>query len=452
MEKFRPANKILSIIIILMSVSLTSFSAFTASSALSQYDMNGDGIVNVSDLTDMSNHMGEKGTPGWIKEDVDKNGIIDVCDMMLVANHYGESVTSVTTNNVAQIKKLSIAYSGAMTSSANQEFIASHFDLLDCPRTYQTAVANVKTLNPKITVLGYYDACLMSSSYDDWTTVNQHEDWFLHDINGNRVRPSAYSNEYVMNPNSGWSTYYAQQCKQFLSNYPQYSGIFSDDVMTDINAIGFQFTVSYSKLPSNVLPNWGTWTHQLIQTTQTAIGTHMLMPNAWIYPQYCQDITHVHFWEGFIHSSNYAYNDNDFNVENILSAIDLLHTQAKLGNIIAVNSGCANADSHTVQAKAWMMFCYACFAFATVDVTKAYFSWQFFSDDSSHGWYPEMDIVLGQPVADYYKITNPYVYAREFANYYVVANLNSLGTGAVTFTLNGVSHTLSPSTAVLIQK
>jgi hypothetical protein len=67
--------------------------------------------------------------------------------------------------------------------------------------------------------------------------------------------------------------------------------------------------------------------------------------------------------------------------------------------------------------------------------------------------YSEMDMILGQPVGDYYHVTGTaQVYAREFENYYVAANLNLLGTGDVTFTLWGQSITLPPRQAVFISK
>ena len=178
----------------------------------------------------------------------------------------------------------------------------------------------------------------------------------------------------------------------------------------------------------------------------------MLVPNAWKYTQYCEETTYIHFWEGFIHNRDKAYNDNHYSIEMIRYAIDKLHTQAELGNIIATNSGCSNANEHPAEAKRWALFCYACLAFATVDVTKAYFSWQFFNDDNSHGWYPEMDVVLGQPLADYSKIANPYIYGRESTNYYVIANFDYLNSPNVTFMFNGISYTLSSRTALFIQK
>ena len=55
------------------------------------WDTNKDGVVNVIDHVLASNHYGEVGNAGWIREDVDNNGEIQVFDLVLVSNHYGET-------------------------------------------------------------------------------------------------------------------------------------------------------------------------------------------------------------------------------------------------------------------------------------------------------------------------------------------------------------------------
>jgi len=52
-------------------------------------DMNGE--CKVFDLTFISNHYGETGVPGWIREDVDNNGEVKVFDLVLVSGHCGET-------------------------------------------------------------------------------------------------------------------------------------------------------------------------------------------------------------------------------------------------------------------------------------------------------------------------------------------------------------------------
>ncbi|MCX6664556.1 MAG: cohesin domain-containing protein [Euryarchaeota archaeon] len=54
-------------------------------------DMNSDGTCSILDLVLVSNHYGETGISGWIREDVDNNGFVQVFDFVLIANEYGES-------------------------------------------------------------------------------------------------------------------------------------------------------------------------------------------------------------------------------------------------------------------------------------------------------------------------------------------------------------------------
>jgi hypothetical protein len=55
------------------------------------WDINRDGTSTVLDQLMISNHYGEIGTPGWIREDVDNNGRIQVLDLILASNHFGET-------------------------------------------------------------------------------------------------------------------------------------------------------------------------------------------------------------------------------------------------------------------------------------------------------------------------------------------------------------------------
>jgi hypothetical protein len=55
------------------------------------WDINKDGYCNILDINLISNHYGESGSTGWIREDVDNNGEIQILDFVFVSDHYGES-------------------------------------------------------------------------------------------------------------------------------------------------------------------------------------------------------------------------------------------------------------------------------------------------------------------------------------------------------------------------
>lgn len=68
------------------SASSTKILPITVSSAT--WDVNKDGIVNVLDMTGISQHWGETGSPGWIAQDVNNDGIINSLDMIIVGQHW----------------------------------------------------------------------------------------------------------------------------------------------------------------------------------------------------------------------------------------------------------------------------------------------------------------------------------------------------------------------------
>jgi len=56
--------------------------------AYAAWDVNMDGAVNVLDLISVSQHMGETGTPGWIRQDVNDDGVINVLDDVIIGQHW----------------------------------------------------------------------------------------------------------------------------------------------------------------------------------------------------------------------------------------------------------------------------------------------------------------------------------------------------------------------------
>ena len=59
------------------------------------YDLNGDGVVNETDLGMVAAHFGETGMPGWIKEDLSgeegiPDGEINIFDVVAIANNWGD--------------------------------------------------------------------------------------------------------------------------------------------------------------------------------------------------------------------------------------------------------------------------------------------------------------------------------------------------------------------------
>jgi len=358
-----------------------------------------------------------------------------------------ETTQAATTNN-NKIQKMVIAYSNTLTSDSNRKWIASHFDLLDCGPNQVTNVKTIKSLAPNLKVIGYFNCNGVYPTDSDWSYINKQESWFVHSTSGARVRSSGYG-FYLMNPNSGWSTYFNNKISTFLKANPQYTGVFLDNAPLNLEETGYTFTVSYSRFGSGIISNWAPSFLSQLSKLKALVGTKMVMPNTWKYTDICEKATHAMFWENFIHGRNKAYNSYGTTTIMCIYAINALHKQAELGNVIGVNSGCKDANLHPTQAKQWQKFTLACFMFAVQNLSRAYYSWQFINSDSSKGYFQEMDLVFGPPISDY-RVLLKNTYVREFKYYYVVANLDqSLSSH---FTLSGISYTLGARNALFIKK
>ncbi len=418
------------------------------------WDVDLDGECTSLDQALVFSYYGNAGDAGWIRADVDNNGEIGVFDLVLLSNHFGE-IWWTEQESYSTIQKLSIAYTSSINEPENQQFIAEHFDMLDCGKSVLTASSNIKSLNPEIEILGYYDSIIMQSYYGDWDYVNQFEEWFVHDYLGNRVELLAFDG-YLMNPApnltpdeeyTSWNEYYSQRSAQFLQDNSQYNGIFVDDCAYDLQDAGYSFNVPYDDFEDGILENWDIWMMDLVQNLQNVIGSNMVMPNAWKYTEFCEEITGMHVWENFVHGKVHDITNTGYNEWYTMHAVDTLKEMAELGHSIAAISGTKNADSNPDLAHQYMLFTMICFLFAVEDMDTSYFAWNFFSDDASHGYYEDMDYEFGDPEGDYYNIQGS-VYARQFENALVVANINPSASDSVY--INGQWYDIEPRSGLII--
>ena len=365
----------------------------------------------------------------------------------------------------AQLKKYAVCYQGVNTA-ADEIFVAEHFDMIGMDKTTYVRAQNIKNRNPNIRILAYFNTIDQVTWYDDWNIVNQtkYESWFVHDKYGSNYYhrvTSTGGTHYLMRPNLGltptqqytsWADYYTKRAKTFLQNYPQYDGIFADEVTWDLAEMGAVFNVPYSSFQSGIIPfeiYWGPKTLQFMQHLQTSLGNKPIVCNAWKWTTFCQNATHMTMWEGFIHRRYSNPTEPGYGPYYAMYAINRLNAQAKLGNTIIVLSGTKNADLYPQQTQKLQKYTLACFLMAVENMEKSYFAWNFYKDDSSKGYFSEMDIEFGNPIADYYHVKND-VYAREFENRTVVVNLNHVNTESVT--INGQQYQIGPTTGLFLNK
>jgi hypothetical protein len=60
----------------------------TVAAAYAAWDVNMDGAVNILDLTLVTQHFAETGTPNWIRPDINSDGVINVLDCILIGQHW----------------------------------------------------------------------------------------------------------------------------------------------------------------------------------------------------------------------------------------------------------------------------------------------------------------------------------------------------------------------------
>ena len=323
-----------------------------------------------------------------------------------------------------RIRKHLVAY-GVSFTDETADFIASHFDVVDT--SYEVAaltIYKIKALNPDVIILMYRDIMGVSPSRKDWPEVNSHEDWFLHDISGNRLIHKKWG-WYAMDVgNPGWRMYYANYCKNKLDSYPAFDGIFADDVWEWHDYHNTVWTVDRSLVPPEIQQRWRNDMVEMIQYVKSVLGSKLLILNTndWSgdYLKYADGM----MFEGFVHASWWELDYFGWDGFNPLNHIDTLANLSSTGKYFLAHSGAKIPDNPTQadidKAKNMMIYCLASYLLG-VNGEKATFGFNnIYSKDGSRGYYPEFDVPLGSPINDYYLLAS--VYSRDFENGKVLVN------------------------------
>ncbi|MCJ7634206.1 putative glycoside hydrolase family 15 protein [Candidatus Bathyarchaeota archaeon] len=312
---------------------------------------------------------------------------------------------------VVNLKKAAIIYN-RLPQPSEYEFIASHFGLLDTEFGMTASqMQSLKATNPNLKVIGYKDLVLMRDTDEDWATVNANEGWFIHDVNGVRVRWNITS--YGMNPaNTGWRTHFVNyiNTKIVMGNY---DGVFLDDVW-----VGCYF----QNVPSTHAASWYSDILSFLQYVKANIGSNkIVMINSNEYE--ASDSTFINatgagMIEGFVHRDWEATSVNR-PTSLIMLQIDRLYLDSGNDKLLFCLSGARPAGT-TQEDNRVLKYCYVGYLLG-INGDKA--CWGYFVpvDGSISNWYfPLMDIDIGQPVAAYYQ--NQSVYMRDFTGGKVLFN------------------------------
>jgi hypothetical protein len=343
------------------------------------------------------------------------------------------------------VNKVGVIY-GRYWSSSDITFAASNFDMLVVDLPYNqnnypidTWMTSVKNQNSNIKILGYKVLLGTYTIEDDWATVNAHEDWFIHDASGNRVKDSVWGN-YLMDVGSaGYRAHWVSYMNSKLSAYTAYDGIYADVVMNSLSNGAFDRTI-----PSSVYSRWHADTLGMLQYVKAnLLSGKVFVINTeagWAYGNinydYLDAVDGMEI-EGYFHAPWETSTTYDKVADSLITCLNYGSTK---GKIMIAESGCTTNDSRIIK---WTY----CQYLLGVNGSKAYWGWCIGGAyyDLSTSYQPIMDTTIGSATGAYYKSQN--VYIRDFTGGKVISNPTA---NSYTVSLGGTYKLLNGSTVTSV--
>jgi hypothetical protein len=305
-------------------------------------------------------------------------------------------------------------------TTEDKQFITDYFNMLVTQFVAnQTILAELKSGNPDLYILGYRDliGAYESDSIGDWATVNANEAWFFHDVDGGRVTNTEFG-WYLMNISStGWQNYYSTWVNtQLTGSY--FNGVFADDTWYQLTPY-LPFLTNTSALPVSSLNSW----HSDVESMLTYVKTNLPVGKDLIVntDEYLTDdyvsIVDGKADEGMIHAGWWTPYDFPSNYEvRTINHIDGMIRELNNGKIFISDNGVSGGTESQIENIVKFSYCGALMA---TDI-NAYFSFNnWFTGD---GYYSVMGnyVLLGDSTGEYYFSQN--IYMREFVEGLVLFN------------------------------
>jgi hypothetical protein len=309
----------------------------------------------------------------------------------------------------------------------------SKFDLVNTDFAV-TNIAAVKQANPNIIAIGYKDMLTTPTSAPDWLTISSHEDWFYHDINGNRIQEKNYGG-YLMDPaNVGWRAYFASVVQQKIAA-GGFDGVFVDDVWQTLWKD--EFTVPATMIPA--YPNWMQAVSGFLSYLKSQLPNKIVIANSPdndLYYTVCDGKMAESFldiWPGTM---------STIDAEKTISGSSKYYLTLGYGTA-------DNLSNMTYYYSGYLL---------GLNGPHAYFAWNDIYS-SSQGYYPVMTSskVIGSPLATYYAYQS--IFARDYTNGLVLFNPSAssyfINLGTTYKTLDGTainSITISGNSGMILKK
>lgn len=316
------------------------------------------------------------------------------------------------------VKNFLIAYGFTPPLSEERIQQMARFNLVDTGFAIGVDIAKIKAISPQTKIIGYMNAQMVQPNYPWYPEVTVHEDWFLHDLNGDRLVNKIYLGEYLNESNSDWQTYYANKvlthCAQF-----GFDGVFVDDV----NEFGEwhrnnRFTVPGSLVPDIVITGSYNRMMSFVQNVRAKLSGKLMIVNP-------NNLDFADYADGYLIES---YMDNPTYQQQHFEWLFAKPNKTKI-----CHSKTAGPD----------------FSFATAllgdNVIWGYAIANWFPGDPNQGYYPQMDIDTGNPRSPVYVQDN--IHIRRYDHVIVAVNLDETVHSTI---IEETAYTLDSRSAVII--
>jgi hypothetical protein len=326
-------------------------------------------------------------------------------------------ITEGTITMTTTTKRASVGYTTTF-SDADTTFIAEHYNLFVFnPDLNGSAGATaVKAKNSAVMTLAYRELHTMYTGYDDWATVNAHEDWFLHTSGGQRIQNLDYY-WYLMDAGSaGWREHFVSHANTTYLNTAAYDGLFADDVHDELpnwwNLSGELQEADIASWHSDVSGMLAYVQANLLEGKLFFINSDQL--GEYDYVQYVDGV----YIEDYCHPewlTDSQHNEEWFVVQKLVDFNYITNTLEKY---------CVSATGTLTRPVTDYILKYNLAAHLLgINNGKGYFAFNTFINDPAQGYYAIADVDIGTVSGAYYSSQN--VYWRDFADGLVLWNPSS---------------------------
>jgi hypothetical protein len=361
-----------------------------------------------------------------------------------------------------EAKILNCLYSSVDFTDSEISYIISNYDVIIINwynyAPQKDSIVKLKQQKPSLVILVYISAFSASPNEQfyglPWSEVTTHEDWFLHDVDGNRLQISWESGWYGMDiTNAGWQKNLGDWCSEVIQKCPEIDGIFCDNAWEEFYLD--LWTVPSTKIPTGYGATWHADMTSFLAYLKGRIGTKLLIPNTHDTADYV-DVSDGEMAEDFIHYS--WWDVNYFGTFNYPERIANFKSVLDRGKYFLAIDGALNIQT---LEDAQHVFYYSFCSFLLIANEKASFeftTWDYLGNNA----FGLLELTknaepLGPATGDYYSLTN--CLARNFENGRVIVNYTPYSTtidlGGNFRTLDGAvlnQTTLLPHTGVILYK